>query len=354
MSSLDDIPKPLIKLIRLIMRGFYNVEQKLVIDMLVRRRETKEDDLVDVLKLERKHLRSVLQQMKQDKFINVRPIMETEDGKSTRRNYYSINFRMFVNVVKYKIDHMRRKLETEERDLTSRASFICQTCSKTFTDLELGQIYDPKRSQFRCSYCDGIVDEDPNVRPKADSRLVMANFNQQMEPVYALLQETEKIKLSIFEADRNNLTVTSDSGHGGSSNGATLSTNNLNGPNGTMPGDLHNANSIPGASVQDSYAIKIIGLQENDKEDQKSKKSHINPEVEALLLREENSANPPSSAHYSSHDEDDQENSVLRINVGKTSVPITAISDEHVLLMEPKQREEYEKIMQQVYSLLYE
>lgn len=149
--------------------------------------------------------------MRQDKFVNVRLIMETdEDGKSTRRNYYSINYRMFVNVVKYKIDHVRRKLETEERDLTSRASFICQSCNKTFTDLEVGQIYDPRRDQFRCSYCDGIVDEDPSVRPQADSRLVMARFNEQMKPIYELLKETEGINLSINEADRNNITTNTE------------------------------------------------------------------------------------------------------------------------------------------------
>lgn len=32
---------------------------------------------------------------------------------------------------------MRKKLETEERDATSRASFKCPSCCKTFTDLEV-------------------------------------------------------------------------------------------------------------------------------------------------------------------------------------------------------------------------
>lgn len=347
MSSLD-IPKSLTNLIRLIMRGFYNIDQKLVIDILVRRGEMKEDDLVDTLKLDKKHLRSLIQQMKQDKFISVRPIMETEDGKSTRRNYYSINFRMFVNVVKYKIDHMRRKLETEERDLTSRASFICQSCRKTFTDLELGQIYDPGRSQFRCSYCDGIVDEDPNVRPKADSRFVMAEFNRQMEPIYALLQETEKIKLSIFEADRNNLTATSDSGH----NGASLPTNNLNGAGGSLPDDQN----TPGANIQDSYAIKIIGMDDKKKEKEERKNC---PEVEALLLKEEtilrsddlqNCFNPATGTQ----DEDDQEVSIVKVNVGQLRVPITDITEEHVLQMDRGQRIEYENIIKLVHSLLYE
>lgn len=355
MSSLDDIPKPLTKLIRLIMRGFYNIEQKLVIDMLVRRRETKEDDLVEVLKFERKHLRSLIQQMRQDKFINVRLIMETdEDGKSTRRNYYSINYRMFVNVVKYKIDHMRRKLETEERDLTSRASFICQSCKKTFTDLESGQIFDPIRREFRCSYCDGLVDEDPNVRPQADSRLVMANFNQQMEPIYALLQETENINWSINEADRNNITVTNSTSAGvaNNSNGSGLDATNAT--NGSLTSDQQSQGLAINGNAQDNYLVNINGLEDKYKQEQKSKGPVINPEVEALLLREESLVNSSTTVQESSHDEDETTYSMLMINVGETKVPVDKVSDEHVELMTPQQRQEYERLMQQIYNLMYD
>lgn len=337
------------------MRGFYNIEHKLVIDMLVRRRETKEDDLVSVLKFEKKHLRSLIQQMRQDKFINVRLIMETdEDGKSTRRNYYSINYRMFVNVVKYKIDHMRHRLETAERDLTSRASFICQSCSKTFTDLETGQIFDPSRGQFRCTYCDGIVDEDPNVRPKADSRLVMANFNQQMEPIYALLQETENIKWSINEADRNNLTVTNASSAGGTSNGSVSGTNAALVSNGSLNSDQQNQGFAVNANPQDNYLVKIIGLASEEKKDQKSQGTDINSEVESLLLREESLVNQSTSVQESSHDEDEMTYPILTINVGPTKVPIDELSDEHVKSMTPQQRADYVRLMQQVYSLLYD
>lgn len=357
MSSLDDIPKPLTKLIRLIMRGFYNIEQKLVIDMLVRRRETKEDDLVEVLKFERKHLKSLIHQMRQDKFINVRLIMETdEDGKSTRRNYYSINYRMFVNVVKYKLEHMRRKLETEQRDLTSRASFICQSCRKTFTDLEIGQIFDQDRLQFRCSYCDGIVDEDPNVRPKADSRLVMAHFNEQTEPIYALLKETENIKWSINEADRNNLTNSTQTGGSTIINGNLSGANVDNMANGSLPADQQNQGLSGNHNPQDTYLVTIDGLDEKNKQEQKNLGFVINPEVEALLLREESLVlNASTNVQDTSNEEDDsQTNSTLMIGVGTTRVPIDKMSDEHVELMTPQQREDYERLMQQIYNLMYD
>ena len=43
-----------------------------------------------------------------------------EDGKAVKVNCYFINYKIFVNIVKYKLDMMRKKMEVEERDATSR------------------------------------------------------------------------------------------------------------------------------------------------------------------------------------------------------------------------------------------
>lgn len=191
-----EVPISLKRLVRLVMRGFYSIEHILVIDMLIRKICMKEDEIVDLLKFERKHLRTVIQQLKNDKILKSRLRVETgSDGKATRQNYYYIAYQVFVNVVKYKLDHMRRKIETEERDNTSRASFICVQCKKTFNDLEADRLCDLTTGEFRCSYCGDIVEEDPNVLPKADSRLILARFNEQIEPLYILLKEVEDLKL---------------------------------------------------------------------------------------------------------------------------------------------------------------
>lgn len=60
---------------------------------------------------------------------------------------------LFVNVVKYKLDHMRRKIEMDERDNTSRSSFICTSCKKTYTDYEVGQLLDPMTGELICTIC---------------------------------------------------------------------------------------------------------------------------------------------------------------------------------------------------------
>lgn len=196
-DMLTEVPSSLKKLVRLAIRGFYSTEHVIVVDMLIRNPCVKEDDLADLLKLEKKQLRAVMAQLKSDRFVKVRLRMETgSDGKATRQNYYYINYKVFVNVVKYKLDHMRRKIETEERDSTSRASFRCTGCSKSFTDLEADRLLDFASGQFRCSYCSEPVEEDQGALPRQDSRLLLARFNDQIQPLYTLLRELDDVRLA--------------------------------------------------------------------------------------------------------------------------------------------------------------
>ncbi|XP_014251143.1 general transcription factor IIE subunit 1 [Cimex lectularius] len=192
-----EVPSSLKQLARLVVRGFYSIEDTLIIDMLVRNPCMKEDDICELLKFEKKMLRARIATLKNDKFIQVRLRMETgEDGKAQKVNYYFINYKTFVNVVKYKLDLMRKRMETEERDATSRASFKCPKCSKTFTDLEADQLFDVITGEFRCTFCREIVEEDLSALPKKDSRMQLARFNSQLEPLYDILRQVEGIRLA--------------------------------------------------------------------------------------------------------------------------------------------------------------
>lgn len=194
---LTEVPAALKRLAKYVIRGFYGIEHVLALDILIRNPCVKEEDMLELLKFDRKQLRSVLNNLKGDKFIKCRMRVETAaDGKTTRHNYYFINYRTLVNVVKYKLDHMRRRIETDERNSTNRASFKCPVCCSTFTDLEANQLFDPMTGTFRCTFCQAEVEEDESAMPKKDARTLLARFNEQIEPIYALLRETEDVNLA--------------------------------------------------------------------------------------------------------------------------------------------------------------
>ncbi|UYV61113.1 GTF2E1 [Cordylochernes scorpioides] len=192
-----EVPTALKRLVRLIMRAFYSQEQATLVDYLIRYPCIKEDDLVELLKLDRKQLRSAMALLKDDHFVKIRQRMETgPDGKANRQTYYYIHYKVFISVVLYKLDHIRRKFENDERDSTSRASFKCTKCSNTYTDLEIDRLLNFTTGELHCTFCGSAVEEDEGALPKQDSRLLLAKFNEQMELFYSLLNEIGDIKFS--------------------------------------------------------------------------------------------------------------------------------------------------------------
>ena len=194
---LNEVPIELKRLVRIVMRGFYSPEAALTMEILMHHPCIKEEDMLELLKFERRQLRSVINTLKTEKFIKSRMSVETdEEKKVTRHNFYFINYSLFVNVVKYKLDHMYRKIQSQERAATSRASYICPKCQKTFTDLEADQLVDFATGLFLCTHCHEEVEEEASSAPSVDAKNLTVTFNQQMEGIYNLLKVVEDVKLA--------------------------------------------------------------------------------------------------------------------------------------------------------------
>lgn len=191
------VPDKLKQLAKYIMHGFYSVEHALVVDMLVRNTIMKEDDLADLLKFDKKQLRTLLMKIKNDKLLKQVMRVETQaDGRAMRHYYYYINYKTFVNVVRFKLDRMRQKIENRERDSTCKALFKCTQCTRTYNEFDAGNLYDPVTMAMKCTYCGAEVQEDESAVPKRDAVTQMVTFNEQMKPMFDLLKDVEHVKLS--------------------------------------------------------------------------------------------------------------------------------------------------------------
>jgi len=188
------LPAELIKLEQYVLRSFYEFELYLVMDMLRRYPCIKEDQLIDILKLDGKKVREYLMQLKAEKFVNEKLVIETtSDNKQNKVLHYFINHKMTVNVIKYKLDNMRKQIELEEKQLTCRANYKCKQCGHVYDDLDVVQLY---YTNMRCIRCDtGEVDEDVSSLPKAQSRNLLATFNTQTKPIFESLQAVEHMNL---------------------------------------------------------------------------------------------------------------------------------------------------------------
>ncbi|CAH8642859.1 unnamed protein product [Schistosoma guineensis] len=249
------VPICLIKLVRSIVRTFYSREHSLIVDMLVRNTIMKEDDLCERLRFERKQLRQYLHTLKCDQFIKSKLQLETDvDGKTTKITHYFIDYKLFVNVVKYRLDQMQRRLEAEQRQSTSRASFKCSSCNTAYTDLEVDRLMDfTNPGKLVCVYCRGEVCEEEDNASRTDARALIAKFHHQVrDPIDLMLRECDEIHLSpsILEPEIRPLEPLNDDTSDESQN---------IGRNSILPGDKSKKNSSLFGPTESSVRIVLSG-----------------------------------------------------------------------------------------------
>lgn len=195
------VPPILKRLCKLVARGFYDSEHAAIVTLLTNSKYPclQEDDLNQMLGFDRKQLRQSLVRLKNEKLIKQRVYKEKnpETGATLSFNYYFINYKVFVNVVKYKLDHVRKKIESEEKQAKNRPSFVCSQCQKKYSDLEVDRLIDSETQLLKCTMCEGLVEEDcSEIKLSNSSRTNLARFNEQMEQLFRLLSQCEDMNLA--------------------------------------------------------------------------------------------------------------------------------------------------------------
>jgi transcription initiation factor IIE alpha subunit len=195
-------PRAILKaLIRFIMRTFYEVPKSLVIEYIYHYEKIKQQDLADLLCLDPKIVRSYIQEFKRDKFIIEDHRLEQNDGTTGRRNqdqyYYKIDTATFINVVKYRLINMQAIVENlEKQQIYKQSHYKCEQCSKEYTELNIGKLYDAIQDTLICLICGGYVHEDIETKETTTTNGQIPNmslFNEQMKPLFQILERIDEI-----------------------------------------------------------------------------------------------------------------------------------------------------------------
>ncbi|RNA39515.1 general transcription factor IIE subunit 1-like [Brachionus plicatilis] len=187
-KSTDCVPSELKELIRIIVLNFYGFDFYVCIEYLMIYLCLREEDLAEMLKLDPKIVHEHLFTLKKDKFLNEKLTVDIQkDGKHIKHHLFYINYISAVNMIKYKIDKIRERIENEELKITESV-YKCVNCSKVFTEFDLKEIF----ITMRCSRCYGEIREDIH-----QFRNLLPMFNTKMSRVFELLKKVDQINLPL-------------------------------------------------------------------------------------------------------------------------------------------------------------
>uniref|UniRef100_A0A915NDJ7 Transcription initiation factor IIE subunit alpha N-terminal domain-containing protein n=1 Tax=Meloidogyne floridensis TaxID=298350 RepID=A0A915NDJ7_9BILA len=194
---LTEVPPTLQQLLLTLVKIFYGIECYVIFCYIQKKIILKEEELRQVCKIDQRQLRKFLVTLKVEKFIKERLVPQEVDGKVRKFTYYFVNYKGALNVAKYKIDHIRQKLEVREKDDIHRAFYRCSNegCKRQYDVMDMGKIFDPFTQEMRCWQCHSLVEQDELASgPSSTTRSSMAKFNEQMTGIFSLLKQMDGIR----------------------------------------------------------------------------------------------------------------------------------------------------------------
>ena len=394
---LTEVPPILKRLAKTVAYALYEPEQIVTISILTKYPCIDEDTLMEKLQFDKRQLRQVLGRLKNDKLVKQRVVKEKQQdtGVFNVYNFYFINYNLFVNVVKYRLDHMRKKLENEEQQAKNRPSFQCEQCSKTFSDLEVDRLLDFSSGLFKCTFCNGLVEEDISHIKNYSSSSSLAKFNEQMETIFKLLRQCENINLApeVLEPTPSTAALkmsTSTKAHSHSKSGWSTDRKSI---------DIYNQKIQinVGAEVEQAEAKVVkelpVWLAQSTVFEEKSNESFITNDIKVntdknkgviedheimsdLLAYESSSkkARLESPAEVVPHESSDSEpdsdfgftdiltqdvnkseedDGEVTVKVGELKVPLSEVNDEIIAKMSDVERDIYLKLYNEAYEQFY-
>ncbi|KAA8900664.1 hypothetical protein TRICI_006165 [Trichomonascus ciferrii] len=268
------------KLIQYVTRGFCDLRSVLVIDALLVHSALTDDDLAQLLGIQRKDLRAVCAKLKEDHLLTDH--VQKEEGPGQRpisKTYYYIHFTETIDAIKWKMHSIVNRLKEQMGNDAQPQGYVCDTCKTRYATLDAVTNFSPDMNGFLCDLCGNLLREDDNSAQSQANQERLGDLMTQIQPIIDALKQIDDVVVpeNTFQSSLAHAIPPPQASQPGAlpsaKNGMAPSTNNLPTAK-ARPGE--NANG-----TGSSLTVNITSDQEKAEMEQKQKE-------EKARLAEEN------------------------------------------------------------------
>jgi len=160
-------------LISTVARAFYDDDAVCLIDVLIRDKFLRDDDMAPRLSLPAKKLRATLQFLQEEHLVKSETVDDLAQGGSQATKFWYIDYNHAVHSIRLRLHLLRIRLEQAEKRARSSSFYLCpgyetKVCNGRYTEEEAQQIVDTETGLFLCQECFMRYEVDPNA-PSRDT-----------------------------------------------------------------------------------------------------------------------------------------------------------------------------------------
>lgn len=188
------------RMAQIVARIFYQDRHIVLMDQLVSITVLPADILAHRLGIQVKELAALSSKLLEDKLICTFRRNEIRDAitnRSVPRTYYYLDFKLFLDVTKWRMMSIRKKIDTRLRNELDNKGYVCPRCKKSYSTLEVAHLLDMFRNVFVCETpgCSTELVDNEEAEDVKRSKDSLMRFNEQLSTLLGGLRRTEGITL---------------------------------------------------------------------------------------------------------------------------------------------------------------
>jgi len=167
-------------LIQTVARAFYDDDAVCLIDVLIRDKYLRDDDMAPRLSLPNKKIRSTLTFLESEHLVKYELVDDLRSGGSQATKYWYIDIHHAVNVIRYRIYLLKKRLDEAELRARSSSMYLCpgypkKICNGRYTETEAQQYVNPMSGHFYCRECYTNHQNNPDPPPESTYTLQLVD-----------------------------------------------------------------------------------------------------------------------------------------------------------------------------------
>mmetsp|Transcript_26123 Transcript_26123/g.31622 ORF Transcript_26123/g.31622 Transcript_26123/m.31622 type:complete len:477 (+) Transcript_26123:57-1487(+) len=202
-------------LISAVARAFYDDDAVCLIDVLLRDKFLRDDDMGLRLSLPAKQLRRTLTFLQEEFLVKYENVDDLSEGGSQNTKFWYIDYNHAVNVIRLRIYMLKKKLQEAELRARSSSMYLCpgyakKKCNGRYTETEAQQIVHQESCLFLCQECFKAHQNNPDPPPletytlqlidnTKDLRAAMDNIRRVNVQLSAKMVGNQHIRVGIFD-----------------------------------------------------------------------------------------------------------------------------------------------------------
>lgn len=173
-------------LIATVARAFYTDEEICVIDVLIRDKFLRDDDMAKRLQLPAKKLRTTLQFLTDEHLVNSEMVDDLAQGGSQATKFYYIDYNRAVHSIRLRVHLLKQQLDEKELTARSNSFYLCpgykkKRCNGRYTEEDAQRVLDHETGYFLCLDCAKLFENDPNPPPRAEYTLQLVDNEKDLK-----------------------------------------------------------------------------------------------------------------------------------------------------------------------------